>query len=151
MDLTAPFFKPGDAEADITATILGGGRSSRLYKSLVYDKQIAQDVSAYQQSTQLQSIFQIDATARPGHTAEELEAAIDSEIAKLVAAPPDVSEVERARNTFETSTRQRPREHLGSRPSAEHLQPLSEDAGLHPAGLRPLRDCHSSRRAGVGA
>ena len=41
-------------------------------------------------------------TARPGHTAEELEKAIDEEIAKLVAAPPDASEVERARNTFET-------------------------------------------------
>ena len=52
---------------------------------------------------QLQSIFEIDATARPGHTAEELEAAIDAEIAKLVAAPPDVSEMERAKNTFETS------------------------------------------------
>lgn len=102
--LTAPFFKPGDAEADITSTILGGGRSSRLYKSLVYDKQIAQDVQAYQQSLGLQSIFEIEATARPGHTAEELEAAIDAEIAKLVAAPPDVSEVERARNTFETNT-----------------------------------------------
>ncbi|HTM02227.1 MAG TPA: pitrilysin family protein [Vicinamibacterales bacterium] len=102
--LTAPFFKPGDAEADMTATILGGGRSSRLYKSLVYEKQIAQSVQAYQQSLQLQSIFQIEATARPGHTAEELEKAIDEEIAKLVAAPPDASEVERARNTFETAT-----------------------------------------------
>jgi zinc protease len=102
--LTAPMYKPGDAEADITATILGGGRSSRLYKALVYEKQIAQDVSAAQQSLQLQSIFQIDATARPGHTAAELEAAIDEEIAKLVATPPAQSEVELARNRFETST-----------------------------------------------
>ena len=101
--LTPAIYKPGDAEADITATILGGGRSSRLYKALVYDKQIAQDVSAAQQSLQLQSIFQIDATARPGHTAEELEAAIDAEIAKLVATPPDPSEMERAKNAFETS------------------------------------------------
>jgi zinc protease len=101
--LTAPIYKPGDAEADITATVLGGGRSSRLYKALVYDKQIAQDVSAYQQSLQLQSVFEIDATARPGHTAEELEAAIDAEIAKLAAAPPDDSEMERAKNAFEAS------------------------------------------------
>ncbi len=101
--LTAPIYKPGDAEADITATILGGGRSSRLYKALVYEKQIAQDVSAYQQSLQLQSVFEIDATARPGHTAEELEKAIDEEIAKLAAAPPDASEMERAKNAFETS------------------------------------------------
>ena len=48
--ITPPFYKPGDAEADIAATILGGGNSSRLYKRLVYEKQIAQNVSAYQQS-----------------------------------------------------------------------------------------------------
>ena len=43
--ITSPIYKPGDADADIAATILGGGRSSRLYKKLVYEKQIAQDVS----------------------------------------------------------------------------------------------------------
>ncbi len=46
--ITSPIFKPGDADADITAHILGGGRSSRLYKKLVYEKQIAQSVSALQ-------------------------------------------------------------------------------------------------------
>ena len=46
--LTSPIFKPGDADADIVSTALGGGRSSRLYKKLVYEKQIAQDVSAAQ-------------------------------------------------------------------------------------------------------
>jgi zinc protease len=102
--LTEPFYKPGDAEADIAATILGGGRSSRLYKKLVYDLQIAQDVSAFQYSLGLQSTFQIEATARPGKTVEELEKAIDAELAVLVSAPPDASEVQRARNMFETST-----------------------------------------------
>jgi zinc protease len=101
--LTSPIFKPGDAEADITSTILGGGRSSRLYKKLVYDKQIAQNVSAVQQSLILGSIFQIEATARPGHTVQELEAAINEELTALAARPPDVAEVERARNTIETS------------------------------------------------
>jgi zinc protease len=101
--LTAPYFKPGDAEADITATILGGGRSSRLYKKLVYERQIAQDVSAYQYSMGLQSMFNIEATARPGKTVAELEKAIDEELAALAAAPPDMSEVQRARNSFETS------------------------------------------------
>src|SRR5688572_33107144 len=48
--LTSPILKPGDADADIAATILGGGRSSRLYKKLVYEKQIAQDVTAQQYS-----------------------------------------------------------------------------------------------------
>jgi zinc protease len=102
--ITSPIFKPGDADADVAATILGGGRSSRLYKKLVYEKQIAQDVSAYQQSLILGSQFQIQATARPGHTAEELEKAIDEELAAFRARPPDVSEIERARNRIETNT-----------------------------------------------
>ena len=86
------------------ATILGGGRSSRLYKKLVYEKQIAQNVSAYQQSLMLGSLFQIEATARPGHTAEELEKAIDEELEALRAKPVEQREIERARNTIETQT-----------------------------------------------
>ena len=102
--ITPPFFQPGDADADITATILGGGRSSRLYKKLVYERQIAQDVSAVQYSTMLGSAFIIDATARPGHTVEELEKAIEEEVATLAAQAPEAREVERARNQFETTT-----------------------------------------------
>jgi zinc protease len=100
--LTPPIFRPGDADADIAATILGGGRSSRLYEALVYEKQIAQDVSAWQYSLTLGSIFQITATARPGHTAEELEQALDDALASLRAQPPAEHELEQARNTIET-------------------------------------------------
>jgi len=100
--LTPSIFKPGDADADLTAGILGGGRSSRLYKKLVYEKQIAQNVSAQQYSLILGSIFQIEATARPGHTAEELERAIEEELAAVKAEPPVAREVEQARNTIET-------------------------------------------------
>jgi len=70
--ITPPIFQPGDAEADLTARILGGSKASRLYRSLVYDKKIAQSVSASQQSLRLGSVFQIAVTAKPGHTAEEL-------------------------------------------------------------------------------
>src|SRR5262245_32907341 len=55
--LTPAFYAPGDADADIAATVLGGGKSSRLYKSLVYDKQIAQNVTAQQYSLTLGSVF----------------------------------------------------------------------------------------------
>jgi zinc protease len=101
--ITSPILKPGDADADIAAGILGGGRSSRLYKKLVYEKQIAQNVSAQQQSLILGSVFQIEATARPGHTAEELEKAIDEELATFRTKSTDASEIERARNRIETS------------------------------------------------
>ncbi len=100
--LTPPFFKPGDADADAAANILGGGPSSRLYKSLVYDKQIAQDVSAFQASAALASTFEIIATVRPGHTPEEVEAAINEQLDEFRHEGPDAQEVERARNTFET-------------------------------------------------
>ncbi len=100
--LSPPIFKPGDADADIVAGILGSGRSSRLYKKLVYERQIAQDVSAYQQSLVLGSIFQIEATARPGHTVGELEEAINEELAELKMLQPALGEVERSRNTIET-------------------------------------------------
>ena len=101
--LTPPIFKPGDADAEMAASILGAGRSSRLYKALVYEKQIAQTVSAFQNSLILGSMFQIEATARPGHTAEELERAIDEELAKLRAQAPSSREIEQARNTIETA------------------------------------------------
>ena len=99
---TPSIFEPGDADADIVSGILGTGRSSRLHKALVYEKQIAQDLYAYQQSLTLGSVFQIVATASPGHTVEELERAIDEELAALRMAPPTLREVERARNMIET-------------------------------------------------
>jgi zinc protease len=101
--ITPPFFRPGDADADAAASALGGGSSSRLYKALVYRKQIAQDVSAFQMSQALGSTFLITATARPGHTPEELEAAIMDEVERFRQEGPSEAEVERARNTFETN------------------------------------------------
>lgn len=101
--LTPPAYQAGDAELMVAATILGGGKSSRLYKSLVYERQIAQDVSASQGSLGLASTFVIDVTARAGHTPQEIEAAIDAELALLRTEGPTAREVERARNSLETS------------------------------------------------
>src|SRR3984957_4048857 len=100
--LTSSIFKPGDADADLAAEILGGGKSSRLYKKLVYEKQIALDVSASQQSLILGSVFEIVVTARPGHTADEMEKAVDAELAPCRKSGPTAVELERARNGTET-------------------------------------------------
>jgi zinc protease len=99
---TPAAYKPGDAELDLASHVLAGGKSSRLYKTLVYDKQIAQSVTAEQYSMSLGSVFSIEATARPGHSALELEKVIDEEVAKLARTPPTQVELDRARNTFET-------------------------------------------------
>ena len=101
--LTPRFYAPGDAALDITSSVLAGGKNSRLYKRLVYDMQIAQDVSAYQQSGALGSQFQIVATARTGHTAAELLKVIDEELDRLRREGPQPREVQRAINQMEAS------------------------------------------------
>src|SRR5712691_8950124 len=100
--LTSPIFKPGDALADLSSNILGGGKSSRLYKKLVYEKQIALDVSAFQNSLVLGSVFEVVVTARPGHNAEEIEKAIEAELEAFRKDGPTSAELERARNGIET-------------------------------------------------
>lgn len=100
---TPAAYQPGDAEADLLADVLAGGKSSRLYRKLVHELQIAQNVSAYQQSLLLGSVFAIEATARPGVKPEQIEAAIDAELARLVAEGPTAAEIDRARNGRLTS------------------------------------------------
>jgi zinc protease len=108
--LTPALFKPGDAELDVVSQILAGGKNSRLYKRLVYDLQIAQDVSAFQASAALDSQFQIIVTARPGDpkstpTAliDRIKTIVDEEIAKLQQTPPAPREFQRAMNQIEAS------------------------------------------------
>ncbi len=94
-------FQPGDAELMVAADVLAGGKSSRLYKRLVYELQIAQSVSAFQRGSDLASIFAIVATARPGHTLDEIKKVIDEELERLRSAPPEPREVQRAINGIE--------------------------------------------------
>jgi zinc protease len=98
--VTPPYFAQGDADLDVLARVLSATKTSRLYKRLVYDDQIAQDVSASQDSQQLASKFEIVATAKPGHSPEELLAAIDQELAKVQASGIDAAELSRAQTAF---------------------------------------------------
>ena len=100
---TPQVFAPGDAAMDIAASLLAGGKNARLYRRLVYDLQIAQDVNAFQQSQGLGSVFLIIATARPGHTLEKIQAVIDEELDKLRAAPADDREMTRTLNQIEAN------------------------------------------------
>lgn len=100
-------FKPGDAELDVLAGVLTGGKNSRLYKRLVYDLQLVQGISAFQGSAAHGSRFMIVATARPSTDPPEqalakIKAIIDEEIEKLKATPPDAREVQRVLNGVES-------------------------------------------------
>ncbi|MGE5243268.1 MAG: M16 family metallopeptidase, partial [Betaproteobacteria bacterium] len=95
--LTPAMFAPGDAELDLAADILANGKTSRLYRRLVFDERMATDVSAAQNSREIASYLQISATAAPGHTLAELERAITEEIARLAESGPTDDEVDRGR------------------------------------------------------
>jgi zinc protease len=101
--LTPRLHAPGDAALDVASSVLTGGKNSRLYKRLVYEEQMAQDVSAFQSSGALGSSFMVIATARRGHTIEELQKAIDEELDRLRRQPPEPREVQRALNQIEAS------------------------------------------------
>jgi zinc protease len=101
--LTPAEFAPGDAEMDLLASVLAGGKNSRLYRRLVYDLQIAQDVSAFQASLALCSTFRIIATARSGHALTEIERVIQEEIDRVKREPPSAHELARAVNQYEAS------------------------------------------------
>ncbi len=100
--LTPPAYMPGDAEMDILGGVLTSGKNSRLYKRLVYDMQIAQDVGAYQSSEALGSTFSIIVTAKSGHTLGEIEKVVQEEIDRLKRTPPDSRELARIVNGYES-------------------------------------------------
>jgi len=90
-------FGPGDAELDLVADVLGNGKTSRLYRALVYERRIATEVAAFQQSRELAGFFQIVATAAPGHTLDEIDQVIASETARLAAEGPTDAELSRVK------------------------------------------------------
>ena len=92
-------FTPGDADLDLGAHVLGGGKSSRLYRALVFDKRMAQDVFAYQSSQLLGSLFHVGATAKPDRPLAEIERAVEDELTRLASEGPTAAEVDRARNS----------------------------------------------------
>lgn len=92
-----PAFAPGEAELALLGEVLSTGKSSRLYKRLVYDMQIAQSVGAGVDPRQLGSEFEITVTLKKGQSTEKALAAIDDELAKARAFPPTPDEMTRAR------------------------------------------------------
>ncbi len=73
-------YSDDDAELDILSDILTGSKNSRLYKNLVFEKEIAQDITAFQFSGKLAGFYIIVATARPGVKCEHLKAEILNEL-----------------------------------------------------------------------
>jgi len=95
--LSPAMFAEGDADLDLGTDLLANGKTSRLYRRLVFDERIATDVSAAQNSREIAGYVQITATAAPGHTLAELERAILDEIERLAVNGPTADEIDRGR------------------------------------------------------
>ncbi len=91
---------PYDAALDVLSNILSYGESSRLYKSLVYDKQIATSVSATNESRVDPGLFTFYGQAQQGHTAEECENAIYAALKDIQDKGVTEREVQKARNVL---------------------------------------------------
>jgi len=94
--LSPAIFADGDADLDLVADVLADGKSSRLYKSMVYERRIATDITAMQQSRELSGFFQVIATAAPGHSLGELEAAMSAELAHVAESGPVTAELQKS-------------------------------------------------------
>ncbi|MBU2494383.1 MAG: insulinase family protein [Bacteroidetes bacterium] len=92
-----------DAALDVLADILFGSKNSRLIKSLVFEKQIAHEVSGFQYSAHLNGSFLIIATAKPETELNEIKEVIFSEINKLVNDGITDEELARSKNSNKSS------------------------------------------------
>jgi zinc protease len=97
---TVRYFHADDAALDVLAYVLAGDKNSRLYKRLVYDEQIAQDVSARQNSARLDGFFRIEVTPRPGQDPSKVMRIVDEELGRLTTGGIGPRELARAQNTF---------------------------------------------------
>lgn len=84
----------------VLANVLGGAKSSRLDQRLVHDTQLVDNVSAGVFASQLGSNFIVMATVKQGVDPATVEAAIDEEIARLIADGPSADELARAKTAF---------------------------------------------------
>jgi zinc protease len=95
----------GSADADylgLVGQVLSSGKTSRLYKRLVYDDQSATSVSAYMDSREIGGQFVIDATAKPGGDLTKVEQAIDEELARLLKEGPTEKELQRVKTQYQS-------------------------------------------------
>ncbi|MGI8842212.1 MAG: M16 family metallopeptidase [Gemmatimonadaceae bacterium] len=97
---SVPLFAPDDAALDLLAYVLAGDKNSRLYKRLVYEMQVAQDVAAFQNSGRLAGSFGIIITPKPEQTPTRMAELLEEELNKIIARGVTAEEMTRAQNTI---------------------------------------------------
>ena len=99
---TGPMFDPDEASLSVLGIVLGDGKSSRFYRSLVYEKQIARDVSVFNHPQEIAGEFHIQVTANPGRSLQEIEDLVYEELESIRREAPTEHEIKRAKNRIES-------------------------------------------------
>ena len=88
---------------NLVSDVLGNTKTSRLYKRLVYDDEIATDASAFLFEREIGSLFIVSATAQPGQDLGAVETAMDEEMARFLEGGPTLDELERVQTAYRAS------------------------------------------------
>ena len=100
---TVPAFSDDQPALDMLAAILGDGRSSRLYRSLVYEQRSAREVHVYHHDQEISGEFMVQATANPEHSLDELESELFRQLEDIRSGNVSERELQRARNRIQAS------------------------------------------------
>ena len=96
-------FAKDDAALDILAQVIANDKNSRLYKKLVYELQVAQDVEAFQDGGRLDGKFEIDVTPKPGQKVPDIDRLVQAEITNVINRGITTRELQRAQNSYKAS------------------------------------------------
>jgi zinc protease len=96
-------YSKDDAALDILAQVIANDKNSRLYKKLVYDLQVAQNVRAFQDGSRLDGRFEIDVTPKPGQNVADIDRIVRAEIANVITNGVMPRELQRAQNIYKAS------------------------------------------------
>lgn len=99
---STPAFDSFEAPLDILATVLADGKSSRLYQSLVYKKQIAKDVSVYNYAREIAGEFSVEVTGNSEDCLPEIQDVLEAELFKIKDEDILEEELQRAKNRIES-------------------------------------------------
>ena len=101
---SVPLFAPDEAALDMLSSVLSQGRGSRLQSNIVFQKELAQSIFAFNNSSEIAGVFQLSATAARGKTLEDIEKEANAEIERIKKDPPTAEEMARALNSVESQS-----------------------------------------------
>ena len=133
-----------DAPLELYQAVMSDGLSSRLHRSLVYEKQIAQHAFVRYVPSEIAGELLVQVTAAEGHTLDEVEAAVEAELENIHRNPPTDEEIARSKNRIEATPLPPVGPHRRLRRAGRPAQPLQHNrveprADQHQPGSLPCR------------